>query len=68
MEVAHRQQSCQGNVELPKTRFGQRGEDPLQVAAEQLTRDILDVLHTIGGNTNTTAADLALIWQKMTIR
>jgi pyrophosphate--fructose-6-phosphate 1-phosphotransferase len=37
-----------------------QGEDPLQVAAEQLTRDGVDVLHTIGGDdTNTTAADLA---------
>ncbi|MGC6506473.1 MAG: pyrophosphate--fructose-6-phosphate 1-phosphotransferase [Coraliomargaritaceae bacterium] len=36
------------------------GEDPLQVAADQLTRDNVDVLHTIGGDdTNTTAADLA---------
>lgn len=36
------------------------GEDPLRVAAEQLTRDGVDVLHTIGGDdTNTTAADLA---------
>src|SRR3954468_13654662 len=36
------------------------GQDPLQVAAEQLTRDAIDVLHTIGGDdTNTTAADLA---------
>ncbi|GGM06825.1 pyrophosphate--fructose-6-phosphate 1-phosphotransferase [Nakamurella endophytica] len=36
------------------------GQDPLQVAAEQLTRDGIDVLHTIGGDdTNTTAADLA---------
>ena len=38
----------------------QEGQDPLQVAAEQLTRDGVDVLHTIGGDdTNTTAADLA---------
>lgn len=36
------------------------GQDPLAVAAEQLTRDGVDVLHTIGGDdTNTTAADLA---------
>jgi pyrophosphate--fructose-6-phosphate 1-phosphotransferase len=36
------------------------GQDALQVAAEQLTRDRVDVLHTIGGDdTNTTAADLA---------
>ena len=38
----------------------QPGQDPLQVAAEQLSRDGVDVLHTIGGDdTNTTAADLA---------
>src|SRR3954451_7908891 len=36
------------------------GQDPLQVAAERLTSDGIDVLHTIGGDdTNTTAADLA---------
>ena len=36
------------------------GQDPLKVAAEQLVRDGVDVLHTIGGDdTNTTAADLA---------
>ncbi|TVR11147.1 MAG: pyrophosphate--fructose-6-phosphate 1-phosphotransferase [Planctomycetota bacterium] len=36
------------------------GDDPLQVAAKQLTTDGVDVLHTIGGDdTNTTAADLA---------
>jgi diphosphate-dependent phosphofructokinase len=36
------------------------GEDPLKVAAEQLTRDGITILHTIGGDdTNTTAADLA---------
>jgi pyrophosphate--fructose-6-phosphate 1-phosphotransferase len=38
----------------------QPGQDPLHVAAEQLRRDCVDVLHTIGGDdTNTTAADLA---------
>ena len=36
------------------------GEDPLKVAADQLVRDGVGVLHTIGGDdTNTTAADLA---------
>src|SRR3954454_14195545 len=41
-------------------RLVEEGQDPLQVAAEQLTRDAVDVLHTIGGDdTNTTAADLA---------
>ncbi|WP_180901340.1 pyrophosphate--fructose-6-phosphate 1-phosphotransferase [Martelella soudanensis] len=36
------------------------GADPLQVAAEQLTKDNITILHTIGGDdTNTTAADLA---------
>jgi pyrophosphate--fructose-6-phosphate 1-phosphotransferase len=38
----------------------QKGQDPLHVAAEQLSRDGVDVLHTIGGDdTNGTAADLA---------
>jgi pyrophosphate--fructose-6-phosphate 1-phosphotransferase len=36
------------------------GQDPLEVAAQQLVKDGVDVLHTIGGDdTNTTAADLA---------
>jgi pyrophosphate--fructose-6-phosphate 1-phosphotransferase len=36
------------------------GEDPLKVAAEQLVKDGITILHTIGGDdTNTTAADLA---------
>ena len=36
------------------------GQNPLQVAAEQLVREGVDVLNTIGGDdTNTTAADLA---------
>lgn len=38
----------------------QEGETPLNVAAEQLRKDKIDILHTIGGDdTNTTAADLA---------
>jgi len=37
-----------------------KGESPLEVAARQLTRDGITILHTIGGDdTNTTAADLA---------
>ena len=49
------------NVEdCAKRGLVQPGQDPLQVAAEQLRRDGVDVLHTIGGDdTNTTAADLA---------
>ena len=36
------------------------GQDPQQVAADRLTADGVDVLHTIGGDdTNTAAADLA---------
>jgi pyrophosphate--fructose-6-phosphate 1-phosphotransferase len=36
------------------------GQNPLQIAAEQLVRDGVDVLHTVGGDdTNTTAAELA---------
>jgi pyrophosphate--fructose-6-phosphate 1-phosphotransferase len=43
-----------------KRRLVKEGEDPLKVAAQQLTKDGVDVLHTIGGDdTNTTAADLA---------
>jgi pyrophosphate--fructose-6-phosphate 1-phosphotransferase len=38
----------------------QEGQNPLHVAAEQLTKDGVDVLHTIGGDdTNGTAGDLA---------
>lgn len=38
----------------------QEGQDPQDVAAQQLTKDGVDVLHTIGGDdTNTAAADLA---------
>ena len=36
------------------------GEDPLRVAADQLKRDNVDILHTIGGDdTNTMAAQLS---------
>ncbi|MCG6860471.1 MAG: 6-phosphofructokinase, partial [Chromatiaceae bacterium] len=36
------------------------GENPLEVAAKQLIKDGVEVLHTIGGDdTNTAAADLA---------
>lgn len=36
------------------------GQDPLEVAAAQLTRDAVTILHTVGGDdTNTTAGDLA---------
>ena len=38
----------------------QKGEIPLEVAAAQLVRDGVTILHTIGGDdTNTTAADLS---------
>ena len=38
----------------------EQGQDPLKIAAEQLNRDGVDILHTIGGDdTNTAAADLA---------
>lgn len=38
----------------------EQGQDPQQVAADQLVKDGVDVLHTIGGDdTNTAAADLA---------
>ena len=38
----------------------QKGEIPLEVAAKQLVKDEINILHTIGGDdTNTTAADLS---------
>ncbi len=41
------------------------GEDPQKVAADQLIKDGVDILHTIGGDdTNTAAADLAAFLQK----
>ncbi|MDQ2848416.1 MAG: pyrophosphate--fructose-6-phosphate 1-phosphotransferase [Actinomycetota bacterium] len=46
--------------DLVKRGLVAQGEDPLKVAADKLTADGVDVLHTIGGDdTNTTAADLA---------
>lgn len=46
--------------DLVKRGLVQEGETPLKVAADQLEKDGVDVLHTIGGDdTNTTAADLA---------
>ncbi len=43
----------------------EEGQDPLEVAAERLRTDGVDVLHTIGGDdTNTTAADLAAFLQE----
>src|SRR4051812_3776697 len=47
-------------ADLLKRDLVRPGQDPLQVAAEQLSGDRVDVLHTIGGDdTNGTAADLA---------
>ncbi|MCT1557395.1 pyrophosphate--fructose-6-phosphate 1-phosphotransferase [Helcobacillus massiliensis] len=46
--------------DLVKRGLIKEGENALQVAAEKLKADGVDVLHTIGGDdTNTTAADLA---------
>ena len=43
-----------------KKGYVEEGQDPLQVAAEQLLADKVDILHTIGGDdTNTMAAALA---------
>lgn len=47
-------------ADLAKRGFIKAGEDPLAVAAAQLLKDGVTILHTIGGDdTNTTAADLA---------
>ena len=43
-----------------KKNYVKEGEDPLQIAAEQLKKDKVDILHTIGGDdTNTMAAQLS---------
>ena len=49
------------NVEdCVKKGYVKKGEDPLEVAANQLIEDGIDILHTIGGDdTNTMAAALA---------
>jgi pyrophosphate--fructose-6-phosphate 1-phosphotransferase len=54
------------NVEdCTKRGLVKKGEDPLAVAAKQLTKDGVTILHTIGGDdTNTTAADLAAYLKK----
>jgi pyrophosphate--fructose-6-phosphate 1-phosphotransferase len=52
-------------ADLAKRGLVAEGQDPLQVAADRLTADGVDVLHTIGGDdTNTTAADLAAFLAK----
>ncbi len=44
-----------------KMGYVKEGENPLQVAAEQLIKDKITILHTIGGDdTNTTAAELVV--------
>jgi pyrophosphate--fructose-6-phosphate 1-phosphotransferase len=43
----------------------QEGQDPQKIAADQLVKDGVDILHTIGGDdTNTAAADLAAFLAK----
>jgi pyrophosphate--fructose-6-phosphate 1-phosphotransferase len=43
-----------------KRGYVKEGEDPLKIAAEQLTKDGVNILHTIGGDdTNTMAAQLS---------
>ncbi|MEC7646245.1 MAG: pyrophosphate--fructose-6-phosphate 1-phosphotransferase [Bacteroidota bacterium] len=48
-----------------KQGYIKEGEDPLEVAAKQLVKDKVTILHTIGGDdTNTTAADLHVYLKK----
>ena len=60
--------SCIGNSRVKLTNIKdcekrglvQPGQDPQKAAADQLVKDNVDILHTIGGDdTNTAAADLA---------
>ena len=58
-EVAARTEPAAATAEQPVAARATR-PDPLEVAANRLAADGVDVLHTIGGDdTNTTAADLA---------
>ena len=53
------------SADCEKRGYVQTGEDPLKVAATQLTRDKVDILHTIGGDdTNTMAARLSSYLKK----
>ena len=46
-------------------KYVKKGEIPLEIAAQQLINDKIDILHTIGGDdTNTTAADLSNFLKK----
>jgi len=48
-----------------KKGYVKEGEDPLEVAANQLTKDKINILHTIGGDdTNTMAAQLSFYLEK----
>ena len=48
-----------------KNGYVSKGQDPLEVAAKQLEKDNIDILHTIGGDdTNTMAAALAAHLEK----
>ncbi len=48
-----------------KKGYVENGEDPMEVAAKQLTKDKVDILHTIGGDdTNTMAAQLSFYLEK----
>ena len=49
-----------------KKGFVAEGEDPLQVAAKQLEKDKVDILHTIGGDdTNTQLRRLSLTRERL---
>ena len=48
-----------------KKGYVKEGSDPLEVAANQLTKDKINILHTIGGDdTNTMAAQLSFYLEK----
>jgi pyrophosphate--fructose-6-phosphate 1-phosphotransferase len=58
--IGHSRVKLTNTADLVKRGLITEGQNPLQVAADRLTADGVDVLHTIGGaDTNTTAADLA---------
>ncbi|MFP5346809.1 MAG: pyrophosphate--fructose-6-phosphate 1-phosphotransferase [Actinomycetes bacterium] len=63
--IGNRRVKLTNNADLVERGLIEPGQDALAVAAEQLEKDAIDVLHTIGGDdTNTTAADLARYLQE----
>ena len=63
--IGNRRVKLTNDKDCAKRGLVKDGQDPQKVAADQLVKDGVDVLHTIGGDdTNTAAADLAAFLAK----